>query len=450
MSTLIHVEAEAAACVFITHTSARAKAHVLASIDARHFGQQPCADFWAAAKTAEATGSSLMWQRLCDTLQASKASHPQSPSWRHWFMALQELGGAYLHRGDLTPEERADEIIHDLLNAHELREVRRVCLEGAGRTEQRGELGATLRAELLERLATATQPAAEDGLVSVRQAAHELVDELQAKRGELLPSPWPGLDIHAPLTRGSLTLVAAATGVGKSVLGVQYARACAAAGQACMYVSLEVKATDMLKRLVRQEEGVFQYPERLQGEAAAKAHSAFLVALTELVKRELPIEWACKPEQTTDDVAMRAKAMRAQLEEQGKRLGLVVVDYIGLLSNTSNDNRQKRERHEMLGEYAQRLKLLARALDAPVIALAQLNREAEKAGTGATRSMIGDSYAMLRHADNVLILSRPMPGMPATGDERPRLSVQKAREGSPAWFHLAWNDKHERYEMTND
>ena len=177
---------------------------------------------------------------------------------------------------------------------------------------------------------------------------------------------------------------------------------------------------------------------------------SFLVALTELVKRELPIEWACKPEQTTDDVAMRAKAMRAQLEEQGKRLGLVVVDYIGLLSNTSNDNRQKRERHEMLGEYAQRLKLLARALDAPVIALAQLNREAEKAGTGATRSMIGDSYAMLRHADNVLIFSRPLPGSPTEGTEKPRLSVQKAREGSPAWFTLEWNETHERYEMTND
>ena len=41
MSTLIHVEAEAGACVFVTSTSARARAHVLASIDADRLSGRP-------------------------------------------------------------------------------------------------------------------------------------------------------------------------------------------------------------------------------------------------------------------------------------------------------------------------------------------------------------------------------------------------------------------------
>jgi hypothetical protein len=60
--------------------------------------------------------------------------------------------------------------------------------------------------------------------------------------------------------------------------------------------------------------------------------------------------------------------------------------------------------------------------------------------------MIGDSYAILRHADNVLILTRPIPGTESEGASEPRLSIQKAREGSPAWFTLTWNETHERYE----
>lgn len=450
MSTLIHVEAEAAACVFVTTSSARARAHVLAAIDRQHFAQEPCADFWTAAKAAEAAGESVAWPKLCDALQTSSKSHPQSKSWRDWFLSLRDISGAYLHRGDLSPDERADELIHDLVNAHELREVRRVCLEGAGRAEQRGEHGATLRGEVLERLAATTAPAKGAALVKANEAAAQLFEELHAQKGAPTPSPWPGLDYHAPLTRGSLTVLAAATGVGKSVLGVQYARACNAAGLTCMYVSMEVSAADMTRRLLRQETGAYQHPDRLSPEKQGAAHSALANAARKVFAKPVRIEWACEVEQTTDDVAMRAKAAKARLDEGGERLGLVVVDYLGILTNTSNDNRQRREKHELLGDFAQRLKILARTIDAPVLALAQLNREAEKAGASATRGMIGDSYAILRHADNVLIFSRPLPGSPTEGTEKPRLSVQKAREGSPAWFTLEWNETHERYEMTND
>jgi replicative DNA helicase len=445
VSTLIDLDAELAACVFVTSTAAKARAQLFAAIEPSHFAQQPCADFWRIAKAFEAEGTSTAWLCIVEALQASKASHPNSRSWGDWFHAIRDQSAHFLARGGLTPDERAEELERDLRNAHERREIRRVCLEGAARAEEKREAGDALRVELVERLVPRTVQA-DDGLVSTRDAARQLLERLSSQTSAATPSPWPSVDRHAPLTPGSLTVLAAATGVGKTVLGIQYARACHASKAWCMFVGLEMGPDQNLARVARQEYGVEHRPELVVPTLRARAYSELTQAIARLVNDGFRCEWACSPVQSTEHVTMRAKLLAARLAEEGERLGLIVVDYLGILSPTSEDTRQRRERHELFGEYALRLKLLARQLKVPVVALAQLNREAEKAGTKATRGMIGDSYAILRHADNVLILTRPIPGTESEGASEPRLSIQKAREGSPAWFTLTWNEQHERYE----
>ena len=445
MSSLIDLDAELAACVFVTGTTAAARAELFASVEPLHFAQQPCGDFWRVAKAFEAEGTSVAWSRICEALQASGASHPNSRSWKDWYLAIRDQAAPYLHRGGLTPDERAEELHRDLVNAHERREIRRVCLEGAAKAEEKRQTGQALRQELAERLvAKATDR--DDGLVSTREAAVELLERLQARTSAATPSPWPSVDRHAPLTPGSLTVLAAATGVGKTVLGIQYARACHHAGAWCMFVGLEMGAGQNLARVARQEYGTEHRPELVPEPLRPQAYSDLTRSVARLVEAGLRVEWSCSPVQTTDHVAMRAKLLASRLSDEGQRLGLVVVDYLGILTPTAEDLRQRRERHELFGEYALRLKTLARSLNVPVLALAQLNREAEKAGAKATRGMIGDSYAILRHADNVLILTRPIPGTESEGASEPRLSIQKAREGSPAWFTLNWNAQHERYD----
>lgn len=156
MSTLIDLDAELAACVFVTSTAAKARAQLFAAIEPSHFAQQPCADFWRVAKAFEAEGTSTAWLRIVEALQASKASHPASRSWRDWFLAIRDQSAPYLARGGLTPDERAEELERDLRNAHERREIRRVCLEGAARAEEKREAGEALRIELVERLVPRT------------------------------------------------------------------------------------------------------------------------------------------------------------------------------------------------------------------------------------------------------------------------------------------------------
>ena len=442
---MIATDAEIAACVFVCEARASARMQLFEALEPQHFAQAPCADFWREAKRLEAEGEGPSGWNVIERAIAAKASTPNSPDgWRGWYLAARDRSAAYLERGRLDNDERADELAREIGNAHELREIRRVCAEIAGRAEIATENGASLRAELIDR-ATVRATEGATGLVSTRDAAIELVERLTARTVTATPSPWPELDACVQLSPGSLTVLAAATGVGKTVLALQYARACAAAGSWCMFVGLEMPASANLARVARQTYGCEHRPETLAPALQAAAYSQIVNAIGNLVNAGLKIEWSCDPSQSTDHVAMRAKAFKARLDERGERLGLVVVDYLGLLDPTGDDARRRLEKHEALGEYARRLKGLARTVNAPVLALAQLNRDAEKAGVKATRGMIGDSYAILRHADTVLLFSRPLPGADTSG--APALSIQKAREGRTQFFDMSWDSARETYQM---
>lgn len=444
--TMIATAAELAACVLVTTCAARTRARLLEALEPSTFAQAPCAAWWTEARAVENEGLPMESALLADRLTKAKREHPASPSWRAWYLAARDASTDYLARGGLTTDERAEELLHELHAAAGLRDVATLCREVVGRAEAMREAPETLRAELLERAAPKVTSAAK-GLQTTREAAAELLERLQARTKAATPSPWKELDECVQLSPGSLHVLAAATGVGKSVLAVQYARACHAAGTWCMFVGLEMPASANLARLARQEYGCEHRPEMLPPPLQAQAYRELLRAVGAIVDTGLRVEWSCDPGQSTDHVAMRARGMAARLAEQGQRLGLVVVDYLGILEPTAEDYRARRERHELVGEYARRLKLLARSLDVPILALAQLNREAEKAGTGATRGMIGDSYAILKHADAVMLLSRPIPGTIAEEGATPVLSVQKAREGRPAWLRMRWDEIKERYEV---
>ena len=445
---MIAVNAELAACVFVCEAKAAARAYMLEALEPEHFAQSPCADWWREAKRLEADGEGPAGWNVLERLISAKASVPASPDgWRGWWLTIREQAAGYLERGRLDNDERAEELVRELTNAHELRELRRVCAEVAGRAEGMAENGEQLRAELLERVTPRVADGAQ-GLISTKDAANELLERLTARTVAATPSPWPGLDACVQLSPGSLTVLAAATGVGKTVLAIQYARACAAAGSWCMFVGLEMPASANLARVARQEYGCEHRPEVLPPQLQSQAYAELIRGISSLVGEGLRVEWSCDAGQSTDHVAMRAKAFKARLEERGERLGLIVVDYLGILDPTGDDARRRMEKHELLGEYARRLKILARTIGAPVLALAQLNREAEKAGAKATRGMIGDSYAILRHADTVLLFSRPLPGAEPGPQAEPALSIQKARDGRAAFFRMTWDSARETYSMT--
>ena len=97
---------------------------------------------------------------------------------------------------------------------------------------------------------------------------------------------------------------------------------------------------------------------------------------------------------------MRAKARRIYAR---KKLGLVIVDYLQLVSGT--DPRAPRE--QQVAEVSRGLKAMAKELEVPVIVLSQLNRSSEKENRTPRLSDLRESGSIEQDADVVLMLSRP-------------------------------------------
>jgi len=98
---------------------------------------------------------------------------------------------------------------------------------------------------------------------------------------------------------------------------------------------------------------------------------------------------------------VRARARR--LHRQTGKLGLIVVDYLQLLSPTD----PKVPREQQVAEMSRGLKALAKELDVPVLVLSQLNRAAEKENRSPKLSDLRESGSIEQDADVVLMLARP-------------------------------------------
>jgi replicative DNA helicase len=97
---------------------------------------------------------------------------------------------------------------------------------------------------------------------------------------------------------------------------------------------------------------------------------------------------------------LRAKARRIYAR---KKLGMIIVDYLQLISGT--DPRAPRE--QQVAEVSRGLKAMAKELDLPVLVLSQLNRSSEKENRTPRLSDLRESGSIEQDADVVLMLSRP-------------------------------------------
>ena len=139
---------------------------------------------------------------------------------------------------------------------------------------------------------------------------------------------------------------------------------------------------------------------------------------------------------------VRTKARRALKDAKGK--GLIIIDYLQLMSPSSA--RRDGNRNLEVAEISRGLKMLAKELDVPIIALSQLSRGIEKRGHNDKRPMLSDlrdSGAIEQDADIVMFIDRSTspeeaerPGRPPLGTAT--LIVAKHRNGAVADIPLAY------------
>jgi replicative DNA helicase len=141
---------------------------------------------------------------------------------------------------------------------------------------------------------------------------------------------------------------------------------------------------------------------------------------------------------------MRAKARRLHAKH---RLGLVIIDYIQLVTASGSYNSREQE----VAEVSRGVKAMAKELNVPVMVLCQLNRESEKEKRLPRLSDLRESGSIEQDADVVLLLSkaREAKDEPEQGEQQAvkrELIIAKNRNGPISDIPLTFNKRLTRFE----
>lgn len=228
---------------------------------------------------------------------------------------------------------------------------------------------------------------------------------------------------------GNLVVVAARPSVGKTALGLQMAINAAQRGKAVTYFSLEMRHTDLITRAACSMAGVDSaHVERnTLGDAANERWQHALSTIA-----ELPLVIDDRP--GLDEFSLLAQARRLKLQND---TGLIVVDYLGLIRGRGAENRVQ----EVSG-VIRSLFELARGLNVPVIALAQLNRGVEqRTDKRPVLSDLKESGEIEQDADVVVLIHR------TDADPGSReLIVAKHRNGATGSVKVGFRSAYTRFE----
>ena len=235
---------------------------------------------------------------------------------------------------------------------------------------------------------------------------------------------FPGIDSKLiGMMPGQMIVVGARPGVGKTSFCLNLATSAAESGATVALFSLEMSDEEVAQRLLSSRSSIPLANIR-SGEIGDEQWAQIIDATEHLQGLDVLVDDT--PGTTVTEI--RAKARRML---HGKPKGIVIVDYLQLLSSTSrSDNRAA-----AVGEMSRGLKIMAKELCVPVIALSQLNRGVE--GRPKKRPQLSDlreSGAIEQDADVVILLDRSMTPEEAQEKDRPddgvtNLIIAKNRSG---------------------
>ncbi len=275
--------------------------------------------------------------------------------------------------------------------------------------------------------------------VHIRDALLGVYDHLQqlaTNKDETLgmKTGFSGLDrVLVGMAKSDLVLVGARPGMGKTSFAMNLATNAAKASKKAVCVfSLEMSAEQLVTRLLSSEALVDSYALR-SGELSDEDWEKLAYASSSLSETEILID---------DTTGMTVAGMMAKLRRV-KNLGLVVIDYLGLMqSEHHNDNRVQE-----VSEISRNLKLMAKEFQVPVVCCAQLSRGPEsRTDKRPMLSDLRDSGAIEQDADIVMFLYRDEyykdKDVPQSTAE---VIVAKNRHGSTGKVEMGWIGKYTKF-----
>lgn len=261
---------------------------------------------------------------------------------------------------------------------------------------------------------------------------------------------FSGIDrMLVQMGKGDLVIVGARPGMGKTSFALNIATNVAkSSGKAVAIFSLEMSGEQLVTRIISSEALVDSHSLRT-GQLKPEDWDNIADVITSLSGCDIYID---------DTSAITTTEMKSKLRRL-PNLGLVVIDYIGLMQTTANtDNRA-----QQVGEISRNLKIMAKDFGIPIVCCAQLNRGTESrpgAGKRPTLADLRDSGSIEQDADIVMFLYRDeyykdISG--AAGDDSAADSantaeviIAKNRHGSVGNVKMGWIGQFTKFRTLED
>jgi replicative DNA helicase len=247
-----------------------------------------------------------------------------------------------------------------------------------------------------------------------------------------IPTPWREMNyLIGGLRPGGLYIIGARPGVGKSLMANGLALGLARHGGVA-YNNLEMSRHEVFERMLAAVSSV-RYGKFVDRTLQAEDYRRIEAHVDGL--SGLPISLDDRSTVTVTDIRSHART----LARRGPLAG-IVVDYLQLMGSGAVKG-DRRARHEIVGEISRSLKILAKELNVPVIALSQLKRpDSSRADKNPTMSDLRESGSLEQDADVVLLLHVDE----ETDPTKMLVAAAKNRQGRTGWFPLGRQGEYAR------
>jgi len=280
--------------------------------------------------------------------------------------------------------------------------------------------------------------------------AKDVMDMLAMRRHDQFsgcPTNFKDIDnLTNGLQKASLIILAARPSMGKTAFALNIATNAARLGKTVLFFSLEMTSQDLVMRVLSSMAEFDQSRLRHGGGVDSETTRVLLARANELATMQLYLDDSSGV--NAFDLISKCRVFK---RKHNNSLDLVVVDYLQMMGT-----RQGAEsRAVAVGEVSRSLKILAKELDVPVLALSQLNRKVEDRNQTAGRPQLSDlrdSGSIEQDADMVWFIHRPAKekekknkadGFTISEEEKRQafLLVAKNRNGPTTDIELEFHEK---------
>jgi len=281
----------------------------------------------------------------------------------------------------------------------------------------------------------ATKNSKEQNIVSIKEQTLEAfaqIEDIHEHKGKLLglSTGFTDLDkLLSGLKKSDFVIIAARPSMGKTAFALNIASYLSIKkGVPLVFFSLEMSASQLLQRIFSSY-GLIRYEDMKTGNLSDKEWNELVKISDKVANSNLTVN---------DTVGLNLMNIRsiARKLKQEKKIEMIIIDYLQLIQSTKHENR-----NQEISEISRSLKLLARELDIPIIALSQLSRSVEtRQNKKPILSDLRESGSLEQDADVVLFLYREDYYEPETENKNiTDVIIAKHRNGPidtvPLFFH---------------